>query len=274
MFALTSTFYLSYRWVATHKARLMAYGHAALSYPPVVRLWERYDRQLHWLLRRLTPGEYLGLHLTLGFVAATGCLWLFALLVENVFTNDPLVRFDQAVATILHDSATPALTWFFLVVTALGSLETMALLALLVATFFVWRQRWVDLRWWLAASAGAAVLNQLLKEFFARPRPYFEHPLILEISYSFPSGHSMESLVVYGMLAYVLVLTVQPWRSKTAVVFGAALLVLLIGLSRMYLGAHYFSDVAAGFAAGGLWLSACITAAEVVRRSKPLSQLS
>jgi len=76
----------------------------------------------------------------------------------------------------------------------------------------------------------------------------------------------MESLVVYGMLAYFAVLALRTWKWRVAAVFAAALLVVLIGLSRMYLGVHYLSDVAAGYAAGGLWLSALITAAETVRR--------
>ena len=79
----------------------------------------------------------------------------------------------------------------------------------------------------------------------------------------------MESLVVYGMLAYFAVLALErSWRTRTAVVFGAVLLVLLIGFSRMYLGVHYFSDVVVGYAAGDVWLSVLITGAEAVRRSK------
>ena len=76
----------------------------------------------------------------------------------------------------------------------------------------------------------------------------------------------MVSLVLYGMMAYFVVLALKSWRARTTVVFGAALLVLLIGFSRMYLGVHYFSDVVAGFAAGGVWLSACITGIETLRR--------
>jgi undecaprenyl-diphosphatase len=79
----------------------------------------------------------------------------------------------------------------------------------------------------------------------------------------------MEVLVVYGMLAYLAVcaLTIS-WRARTAAVFGATLLVLLVGFSQLYFGVLYFSDVAAGFAAGGTWLSICITAVETVRRGK------
>ncbi len=70
------------------------------------------------------------------------------------------------------------------------------------------------------------------------------------------------------MLAYLAVLALRRWESRVGVVFGAALLVVKIGFSRMYLGVHYVSDVIAGYAAGGVWLSALITGAEVVRRSK------
>jgi membrane-associated phospholipid phosphatase len=76
---------------------------------------------------------------------------------------------------------------------------------------------------------------------------------------------------VYGMLAYFAVLTLRSWRARTAAVFSAAVLVILIGFSRMYLGVHYFSDVVAGYAAGGVWLSALITGAETIRRSKSRS---
>lgn len=239
-----------------------------LSYPPVARLQERYDRELRWLLRRLTPGEYLGLHLTVGLALAVGCLWFFGDLAEDVVTNDQLVRFDQAVAIVLHRTSIPALTAFFLVVTALGSVEVLALLGLIVTAIYGLRRRWLHVATWLAALAGGAVLNQLLKELFARPRPSFADPLLSETSYSFPSGHAMLSLVVYGLMTYFAVLALRTWRARTAVVFGAALLVVLIGVSRMYLGVHYFSDVLAGFAVGGLWLSTLITGMETIRRRR------
>jgi membrane protein DedA with SNARE-associated domain/membrane-associated phospholipid phosphatase len=267
---LCLAFYFSYRWVARHQTQILVYGDAVLSYPPVTRLTGRYERQLAWLLRRVAPGEYLGLHLTIGLLVAAGCVWLFGVVAEDLLNNDPLVRFDQTLATILHDRATPTLTAFFLVVTALGSLETIGLLGLVVGVIFGVRRQWFNLGTWLAALAGGLVLNELLKELFARPRPYFEHPLVLETSYSFPSGHATMSLIFYGMLAYFCVLALRTWRARTAVVFGASLLVLLIGFSRIYLGVHYFSDVVAGFASGGIWLSALITGSETLRRRRKM----
>jgi len=102
-----------------------------------------------------------------------------------------------------------------------------------------------------------------------RPRPPTALDFLSHLSWSFPSGHSMGSLIAYGMVAYLVVLALMPRRGLQAgVVAAATLLVLSIGLSRMYLGVHYFSDVMGGFAAGVLWLSACISGLEVARRLK------
>jgi membrane-associated phospholipid phosphatase len=94
---------------------------------------------------------------------------------------------------------------------------------------------------------------------------------MVETSYSFPSGQAMESLVVYGMLAYCAVHTLRGLGRRVVSVGGAVMIVVLIGFSRVYLGAHYASDVVGGFAAGGAWLSAVITAwgrcAGVIRRT-------
>jgi membrane protein DedA with SNARE-associated domain/membrane-associated phospholipid phosphatase len=266
--AVAVAFYLAYRWASHNRERLVGWGEALLAYPPVARLRTRYDAQLRWLLRRLTPGQYLGLHLTIGLLAAAGGLWLFGGLAEDLLTGDPIVRFDRALDAYLHARATPPLTTFFLIITAFGSIEPLVLLGVVMAAFLAWGRRWVFLGSWLAAVAGSAVLNHLLKGLFARPRPHFEHPLLVETSYSFPSGHAMESFVVYGMLAYFAVLALRTWASRVGVVCGAALLVVLIGFSRMYLGVHYLSDVLAGYAAGAVWLSALITGVETIRRSK------
>jgi undecaprenyl-diphosphatase len=124
----------------------------------------------------------------------------------------------------------------------------------------------------LVAVLGGEALNLLLKDLFARPRPHFERPLLVETSYSFPSGQAMESLVVYGILAYFAVLAFSGRGKRAGSVGGAAVLVILIGFSRVYLGAHYVSDVIGGFAAGGAWLSAVITGWETIRRRDVASQ--
>src|SRR5918997_2230091 len=129
-----------------------------------------------------------------------------------------------------------------------------------VAAALLAHRRWAALSAWLAAVLGGEALNLLLKDLFARPRPRFERPLVDETSHSFPSGQAMESLVVYGTLAYFDVLALRGWSKRALSVGGVAVLVIMIGFSRAYLGAHYISDVVGGFAAGGAWLCGVITA--------------
>lgn len=267
-------FYLTYRWVIGHRELLAERWENLLAKPRIRQTRERYDRQLGWMLRRITPGQYLGLHLTLGLLAVAGGLWLFGGLAEDYLTRDPIVRFDQAVADALHAAATPFATKVFLGITALDSAEATVPIGLIVTGLLAWRRRWLYASGWLVALVGIVALNLLLKQIFERPRPIFVDPIIVETSYSFPSGHAMDSLVAYGMLAYFALLFIKPWRARMGILFGAALLVILIGFSRLYLGVHYFSDVIAGFAAGGVWLSACITGLETLRNRKQKSESS
>jgi membrane-associated phospholipid phosphatase len=232
----------------------------------VARLRSRYNRQLLWLRRRVAPGEYLGLHLTLGLLGAAGCLWIFGSLARDVVSNDPQVSIDQTAATAVHELTTPTLMTFFSLVTALGSTKAIALVSLVGAAVFGASRRWLLFGTWVAAAGGSVVLLLLLKALFARPRPYVEQPLLIETYYSFPSGHAMEAVVLYGTLTYFTVLALRTWWTRAGVIFSTSLLVLLIGFSRMYLGVHYFSDVIAGFAAGSVWLSTCIMAMELIRR--------
>jgi membrane-associated phospholipid phosphatase len=131
------------------------------------------------------------------------------------------MRFDRSAADALHTYASeaPGLTDFIRVVSFLGSLEVLTLVGVLVAVALLVRSSCLTLAAWLIAVLGGEVLNLLLKDLFARPRPSFEHPLVVETSYSFPSGQAMESLVVYGMFAYFVVLTSRAW-GKRAVSVG------------------------------------------------------
>jgi undecaprenyl-diphosphatase len=129
------------------------------------------------------------------------------------------------------------------------------------------RRQWIVLVGWIAAFTGGSLLNQVLKLVIQRPRPPYAAAYLHHFSWSFPSGHAMLSLIGYGMLAYLLVVLWVHRRSlQVAIVLGATLLIAAIGLSRLYLGVHYFSDVVGGYAAGVLWLSTCISGLEVARR--------
>jgi membrane-associated phospholipid phosphatase len=214
-------------------------------------------------------GRYVGRHpATPGLLITTGCSCLFVALAAGFLILGPLARFDRWAADALHAYASDAsgLTDSFRIVGVLGSLKVLGLLSVLIAVVLLVQRRWSALVAWLVAVLGGEALNLLLKELFARPRPHFEHPLVVETSYSFPSGQAMESLVVYGMLAYFATLTLRGKGKRAASVGGAAVLVVLVGFSRVYLGAHYVSDVVAGFVAGGAWVSVVITGWQATRR--------
>jgi undecaprenyl-diphosphatase len=156
-------------------------------------------------------------------------------------------------------------------VSDIGSPIAMAVLAAIGGLVFLVRHRWLMLWAWVAAFGGGVLLDTVLKDIVQRPRPAGASEYLVRMSYSFPSGHAMGSLIGYGMLAYVLV--VLWWRGSTMRVVTVAIgvvIVLLVGLSRLYLGVHYFSDVAGGYVAGVIWLTACISSVEVLRR-KPAS---
>ncbi|WP_414754742.1 phosphatase PAP2 family protein [Anabaena sp. CCY 9910] len=106
------------------------------------------------------------------------------------------------------------------------------------------------------ATVGAIGLNFLLKQLFGRARPALWDYLVNAIHYSFPSGHAMVSTAVYGYIGYVLAKEFPQWRKQ--ILASTAALILAIGFSRLYLGVHWPTDVLAGYAAGLLWLIACI----------------
>jgi len=233
-----------WRWFATNRDRLV----------------ER--TQLVW--QRVL--KYLGLHLTIGFVISLAGLWLFGAITEDVIHHDPLTRFDTVLLEWLHGHATPTGYAMFHAITLLGSPVTLTVLALGMGLVLAARRQWILLGGWLAAFAGGGLLDAVLKLEIRRPRPPYAAAFLQHYSWSFPSGHAMGSLIGYGMLAYVLgVLWIHRRSAQIPLVLGAALLILAIGFSRLYLGVHYFSDVVGGYAAGLLWLSACISGLEVAR---------
>jgi len=233
---------------------------------PVRYVRERYPRAWAFLSRRFAAGEYLGLHLTVGLLLSLGALWLFGGIAEDVIHHDPLTDFDLTVAKLLHQDASPILTEIAKGVTLLGSPAVITVWALIAAVILLTRREYLTAGGWVAALLGGGLLDGMLKQIFHRPRPSWDVPIVTAQGFSFPSGHAMGSLVAYGMLAYLVWRELDPPRGRVALAGCALVLVLLIGLSRMYLGVHYFSDVIAGYAAGTVWLTACITGLEVVRR--------
>jgi undecaprenyl-diphosphatase len=225
--------------------------------------------------RQLASGEYLGLHLTIGFLVSLTALWVFGAVTEDVVHHDPLTVVDLQAAAWLRAHASPVGDRIAVVVASLGSPAALAALALVVAAVLAYRRWWIVLMGWIAAFAGGATLDWVLRQLIQRPPPVGATAFISGGSFSFPSGYAMDSLIGYGMLAYLLIAH-WPWgrRHRVGVTSFIFTLVLAIGLSGLYLGAHYPSDVIGGYAAGVVWLAACVTGIEIALRQRGLAPRS
>ena len=188
----------------------------------------------------------------IGLLAALLSLFLFGWIAEEMLHGDT-AAFDLAVRSWVHQFASPAMTWAMIAISWLGYSILIVELVVALAVFLLlsWRRAAA----WLAISmSGALALDLSLKYAFHRPRP----PVFFGAephSYSFPSGHALCSFCFYGVMAGLIAGRVQSRAQRIAVWMAAALLVISIGVSRVYLGMHYPSDVLAGYLAAAIWVS-------------------
>src|SRR3977135_845582 len=232
----------------------------------MARPTHRFARSVRFLQARLSPEGYLGLHLTVGLLVILAAGWWFADIAEDVSRNAATRLFDERVASWFHEHLTPALTQVMRVVTFLGSVVFVAVASSCIAIFLIVRKWWYPLLLLTLAVGGGSLLNILLKHFFHRQRPVLENPLLTLTSYGFPSGHTMGSTLFYGMLAIFVAQSVKTWRWRVLAFWIATLAVALIGVSRIYLGAHYLTDVVGAIAVGLAWLAFCWTGVETLRK--------
>jgi membrane protein DedA with SNARE-associated domain/membrane-associated phospholipid phosphatase len=271
---LVTVLVIGLRWLRDHHEyaalRLHGWRRRALATPAMRRLRERNPGAGRMLRARLSPLGYLGLHLTLGLTLSAAALLLFGSITEDSLPLEgtPLTRFDLSLAAKLAATATPALDRFLVAVSLVGSPAVMAALGIVIAVVLLVRRRWILLVTWLAALAGGGLLDALLKAVIRRPHPAGSFAYLHGETYSFPSSHAMGSLIAFGLLAYLVCRFTRDRRWDPVITALAASLILLIGFSRLYLGVHYFSDLIVGYAAGAVWLAACLTGAAVAREQR------
>lgn len=195
----------------------------------------------------------LGPLLLAGLALAIAALAFFAWLAEEMLEGETQT-FDDTVRSFIYGFASPALTSIMRAVTLLGSTKFMVALGVGVALSFLlagWRRA---ATLFAVTMAGAVLLLVTLKLGFqrARPTPFFG--TLSPDSYSFPSGHALYSFCFYGVLAALTNERLRNRAARLVIWIATALLVALIGLSRIYLGVHYPSDVIAGYAAALVWV--------------------
>ena len=197
---------------------------------------------------------------TAALIGAVFCVLLtlgFAWLAKGVFA-DRFVAIDDGVITWLHGYWGAMTDQFMLFFTTIGEVWVLGPLIAVVAFALTRYGRWIDAAGLVLAGLGEGLLNLLLKDLFERTRPdLFPGPLHLT-TYSFPSGHAMGSIAVYGMLAFVGARLTNQRLLRYAMALAAALIVFFVGLSRVFFGVHYPTDVIGGYLAGAIWLAISI----------------
>jgi undecaprenyl-diphosphatase len=197
--------------------------------------------------------EFISLSLLVGLATAIVALIFFGWLADEALEGDAR-WFDDATRAAVHQLASPLMTAIMRGLSFVGST-----IALTIGTIFVvWRfamRKWGhEARLFAITMIGAGLLNITLKLAFKRPRPVPFFNLSPPETYSFPSGHSLTSAVFFGALAAILTARIKSRRVRVAIWIVSTGMFLLIGLTRIYLGVHYTTDVIAGFAAALIWI--------------------
>lgn len=229
--------------------------------------------------RRLNPDERYGLRLTLLAVALVLTAIPFGLLLQQVLVDGPVVRADAAAAEWIHDAVVdvPALVTFMRVVSFLGKPIWLYIVVGAAVLWLAVRSQWRLAAFLVATPLLGGLVDTVIKVAVDRDRPDFDEPIAHAMGKSFPSGHSMSSVVAYGALAVVFVPVVAR-RLRPPLLGAVAALCFLIGVSRLALGVHFLSDVLGGWILGVAWLAAGTAAFEVWRvergrrRTDPLEE--
>jgi len=228
--------------------------------------WRRWQKT-----RFFIEGKKRGVFLLAGMAVSLLMLLLFFYLAQETLWDNEMVIFDSLAIWVVRYYANPVWDQIMLLFTMAGSAAFFITTAVILVLLWVLYPRW-QTGWALSLSlGGSALLNTLLKQLFARPRPAIL-PVISATGYSFPSGHAMVALCFYGMAAYLISHHLTSFVSRIVLFVLAGVFVMLIGISRIYLGVHYPSDVLAGYAAGAMWLAFCVSLLAWRKEKQPVDR--
>lgn len=199
----------------------------------------------------------LKFQLTRAFIISVISLAAFASMATLIEAHK-IVQFDSTIISSVQGLESPDLTAIMKFFTFIGSTKIVVILSILIIYFLykVLHHR-LELILFIAVIAGTPIINSILKSIFHRARPEF-HRLIEIGGYSFPSGHAMNAFSVYGILAFLLWRHIATRTGRTLLIIFSIFMILMIGISRIYLGVHYPSDIIGGYFASGFWMTTTI----------------
>jgi membrane-associated phospholipid phosphatase len=246
------------RHLRERSERLRALGDRVANLRFFAWVRRRFPRQVAWIRARLDPSSPQGFALTFTIAVGLMAAWLFGGLTQDVVGHDEAALFDPRVLRWVVAHRTAWLTAVMNTVTWLGSNAVIVPFLVIVGTFLIVRRRdWRPAATLAGTLVGAIVLYDIVKAAVHRPRPPASVWIGRYSGGSFPSGHATQTIAFYGMLALVLT-TGRSNRAKAWGLSGAALVAILVGASRIYLGAHWLTDVLGGYALGATWLAVIV----------------
>ncbi len=220
-----------------------------------------------WFLRAIMQIYGRKIEVMLSMNLKIQLLWAFIISVVSLIgfslmailiSRHQILAFDSAIISYIQGLETPTLTAIMKFFTFVGSGNAIFVIAVVVMFFlYVLLHHRSELVFFAIVIAFASLLNQMLKDFFHRARPDF-HRLVEIGGYSFPSGHAMAAMAVYGALAFILWRHIPTRIGRSILIILSAIMIFMIGISRVYLGVHYPSDIIGGYFASALWLTIAI----------------
>lgn len=251
------------------KSIIKSTHHGVRNDPEVRKIISKYPHVFQFIKKRLTPNEKYGLYLTIGTLFTLFFVFLFFGIIQDYIGQEALIKTDLRIINLVSQYRKPYLSELMLFITHLakGEVVTVAVIFSLIILFLL--NKWSYFKSLLIFVLGGELFVWIIKNIIDRPRPPLATALVTETSYSFPSGHSFIAIAFYGLITFFIFESLNKKYLKNLTLIFGFILVILIGFSRIYLGAHWPSDVLASYASGLAWLSIIITISHIKRKFHP-----
>jgi len=247
--------------------------HSIKTDPEINKFRLKHPKLCHFFKKRFTSDEKYGAYLTIGVVFTLIFVYIFFGIIQDYVGQENLIQFDLRVINLFSTLRNAKLNQQMLFITYLAKGEIITIGTLVFGTIFYLHKNWRFLYTLLISVAGGELFVWIIKNLIDRPRPPLASALTTESSYSFPSGHTFVAIAFYGLLSYFVIQSEKNKSLKIISFLTGFFLIILIGISRVYLGAHWPSDVFASLAVGTAWLSILITSLKIKKKFNPLPSI-
>lgn len=243
--------------------------HSIKNDPEINKFYNKHPKICRFLKKRFTSNEKYGFYLTIGIISTLIFIYLFFGIVRDYIGQENLVQFDLRVINLFATFRHHQLNQQMLFITYLAKGEIIVFGLIIFSLIFYLYQKWRFLYTLIISVGIGELFVWIIKNIIERPRPPLITALVTESTSSFPSGHTFVAIAFYGLLGYFIIQSEKHKFIKIISFIFCLILISLIGISRVYLGAHWPSDVLASFMVGLAWLSILITSLKIKKKFNP-----